>query len=217
MFIMNVFVVIRSILLIFTLYIGLILNNAFQQYFTNQVFISTLMLCLVLTELVSYAYKIVLENPPGLSVYVFMLALSLVTIMTFPFLLLYVLLLSVLVLYLMSVTFFSTFFTISDQMQISFKACGSENPNFHLYEKKGLIFSNYFLVYDRSLTFLSPEDKRNFFDLLRSHNGLFQYNSSTAVSFTLLAKGFRFSPFTKNNLIRAGNDLEKMTLNIFAK
>ena len=214
---MNLFVALRSVLLILAIYVGLILNNAFQQYFTNQVMLSTIVLCLVLTELLSYAYRLVFTNPPGQSFYLYCLCFCLFAILSFPVLLEYVILFSFIVLYLMGITFLSTYSTISDQLQAVLSVNGSTNPDFFLYEKKGLIFSHYFLEYRRPLSFVSLDDKRNFFDLLKNKKGFCMLSESYGATFTLSDRGLRFLPSTKRKLIRIGNDLEKMTLNFFTK
>ena len=214
---MNLFVAIRSILLIFILYIGLIINNAFQQYFSTQLIMNMIILTLILTELLSYCYKFLYSNVPGFSFYLISPILSLCAIISFNILLDYTIFLTCIVLYLMIISFLSQFFALSDQFQLILSAPANLHSNFTFYERKGFFFSQYYLIYNRPLTFLSTEDKRNFFDLLKTHKGFFTTSKNYNVSFTMIERGPRFLPYTKNRLLRIGNELEKMALNIFDK
>ena len=63
------------------------------------------------------------------------------------------------------------------------------------------------------LTFVSLDDKRSYFDLIRNNEAFFSYADSHEYYFSFTARGCKFFPTTKNRLLSLAFDIEKMNNN----
>ena len=213
----STFIIIRSILLVFTVYIAFILNNSFAQYFTSQVLVTGFLLTFILADLFSFGYKILFSNPPGSKLFIFFLVLAPGLIFDFPILINNFIIITSILLYIYCISFLANFFSIEDQMgDYNFDTVHT-NKYISIHERKGLLYSTYILIYNHPLLFLSTDDAQHFIDFLRTSQGSTSLSFSSNCSFMLSAKGLRFSSHTRDILFQTACDLEKIALNLLIK
>ena len=210
---MNSFVTIKSILLVFTLYFSFIFNNSFVQFLQSQVLLSTFLLIFVIAELISFGYKFVFSHGSELQVYSANLLLSVLLLLYFPFLLDYFFVFVALFLYEFFINFLSPYFTVEDFSSTLWSSHDKTEAYIYVAEERGLFYSYYSLRLQLPLSFLSLDDKRQCFDLIRNNDGTLDYSVSHGYYFSFYARGCKFFATTRNRVISLALDIAKMNNN----
>ena len=136
-------------------------------------------------------------------------------LLNFPFLLNYFIFFLILLVYFIAINFLSSFFNVEDFSNIIWSSTTTTNlnANYNLSEKKGLFYSYYSLMLHIPLTFVSLDDKRSYFDLIRNNEAFFSYADSHEYYFSFTARGCKFFPTTRYRLLSLAFDIEKMNNN----
>ncbi len=211
---MNIFVTVRSILLVIVLYFAFIINNSLSQIFQNDKLLYMLLLSIILAELLSYSYKLVFSQTVETIIFIVCWIISLLSLLIFPFLLNYFIIFIALLLYTFIISLISVYFTIEDWSDICWTSCDSIDSNFRLSEKRGLIYSYYTIDFYLPLGFLSLEDKRNYYDLIRNNEATVSYSLTHECHFSFHAKGCKFFSGTKLKLLDLENDINQISKNM---
>jgi hypothetical protein len=114
-------------------------------------------------------------------------------------------------------SFLSLFFPFEDQLQSVKKELTETCNDYVLRTKEGLILNEYTIIFDHSFSFMTYSDKQNFFDILKNQFGVISYCDDVSVHFSLKTKGIKYISFFKNILIKNGEDINKLLLNLLIK
>ena len=211
---MNSFTVLRSILLVCTMYVAFIVNNSFSQFFTSQLLLSSLLLSIIVADLLSSGYKVVYGNPPGFTFFTGVSVLLFVFFPLYPVFSNYLIIFASLLLYTYVVSFVGLFFEVQDQLHPLRTSHVSRNENFTLFEIKGLVFTTYRIEYHHPLFFISDFDKRSFMDIIKNNEGIVYTSDGPGLKFGLSGRDIKFLSTKKDNLYKIISDIEKITVNL---
>ena len=211
---MNSFTVIRSVLLVCTVYFAFIVNNSFSQLFTSQLLLSSLLLSIIIADLLSSGYKVVYGNSPGFSFFAVVSILLFVFLPLYPVFINYLIIFTSLLLYNYLISFAGLFFEVQDQLYPLRTSHVSSNNNFTLFEIKGILFTTYRIEYNHPLFFISDFDKRSFMDIIKNNKGIIYTSDGPVLKFGLAGRDIKFLSTEKDNLYKIISDIEKITVNL---
>ena len=135
-------------------------------------------------------------------------------LLEFPLLLNYILIFVVFLFYNYFIIFLSIFFTVEDFSTIIWSSKNINDENYKLSERKGLFYSYYVLELFVPLNFLTKDDKKNYFDLIKSKEAKISYSVTLECNFSFNAKGCKYFSTTKRKLIKLATDIDQMSKNI---
>lgn len=211
---MHKFIVLRSILLILILYIAFIINNSLAQIFQSNRLLYILLLSVILAELFSYLYTLIFSQSHDLFVFGVNEIGALFSLTLFPFILNYFIIFVALLFYSFLISLISVYFSIEDRSDICWSSDDLTNSNFRLSEKKGLFYSYYTIDLYLPLGFLSLEDKRNYYDLIKNNEAIIEYSLTHDCNFSFHAKGCKFFSTTRLRILALANDIEQLSKNM---
>lgn len=211
---MKILILSKSILLVFTIYGSFILNNSISSLFSMEIYLSSIILSFILTDLSISSYKFFFSNDPGKLFYLSCYFFELMVCVKFPFLIDNFVIFFGIFLSVYINSFLTRFSSFDEQLTIDMLSMSQNQSNYTIHENKGILFIENFINYSNNLGFMTQADKKIFFEFIKNNDGYIMFNNGVTINFLLKGKGIKFISPTKNNLIKDIDDIENLLLNL---